>query len=357
MFVVLHATLLDAFSCFKEHLRQVPVISSTFNLIKFVGKGTYGVVFLGTLKEVPSEQFALKYMIPTSFKSTQAEIEALQMINKHENVVELFTCVRHLDQVVLVFPYINHNKFTDLLDKMDIQDAQIYAFQLLNALSYVHSLGIIHRDVKPSNFLYNKMNKCGKLIDFGLATIPLHYKPKKQIAVWCPSTNFHTRKYCTHDIKSICKTCMSKKEKKVPRAGTAGYRAPEVLLRYHRQTSAIDVWSAGVILLSLISGRYPFFDPLEDLPALSQIISIFGTSKCIQAAERMGIILQVSENSQPMPLNHFCSMSESGLSKKHQQLQSEMIELIQSLLTVDPISRISASTALSTCRLFEESDQ
>lgn len=68
---------------------------------------------------------------------------------------------------------------------------------------------------------------------------------------------------------------MSKPEKRVPRAGTPGYRAPEVLLRYSKQTGAIDLWSAGVMLLALISKRYPFFRSVNDLHSLSEIISFF----------------------------------------------------------------------------------
>ena len=64
---------------------------------------------------------------------------------------------------------------------------------------------------------------------------------------------------------------MSRRIKHVARAGTPGYRAPEVLLGYRNQTNAIDIWSSGVNLLSLLSGHYPFFHPKTDLHALMEL--------------------------------------------------------------------------------------
>lgn len=53
-------------------------------------------------------------------------------------------------------------------------------------------------------------------------------------------------------------------------------------------STAIDVWSAGVILLSLLSGRYPFFKANDDLMALTQIMTIRGSRETVQAAKKFG---------------------------------------------------------------------
>ena len=70
-----------------------------------------------------------------------------------------------------------------------------------------------------------------------------------------------------------------------PRAGTPGFRPPEVLLKYPHQTTAVDIWSAGVILLCLLSGRYPFFKAHDDMSAMAQIVALFGSEECIAAAK------------------------------------------------------------------------
>lgn len=52
--------------------------------------------------------------------------------------------------------------------------------------------------------------------------------------------------------------------------------------------SAIDMWSAGVIFISLLSGRYPFYKASDDLTALAQIMTIRGSRETIQAAKTFG---------------------------------------------------------------------
>lgn len=58
--------------------------------------------------------------------------------------------------------------------------------------------------------------------------------------------------------------------------------------------AAIDIWSAGVILLSLLSGRYPFFKASDDLIALTQIMTIRGSRETIQAAMTFGVYFVLS---------------------------------------------------------------
>ncbi|KAF9135831.1 hypothetical protein BGW39_011420 [Mortierella sp. 14UC] len=63
---------------------------------------------------------------------------------------------------------------------------------------------------------------------------------------------------------------------RVNRAGTRGFRAPEILFRHVEQTVALDIWSVGVILLCFLSGRFPFFHSDDDLEALLEIAVVFG---------------------------------------------------------------------------------
>lgn len=63
------------------------------------------------------------------------------------------------------------------------------------------------------------------------------------------------------------------------RAGTRGFRAPEVLFKCQDQTVAIDIWSAGVILLTLLIRRFPVFNSNDDVEALLEIAVIFGKAR------------------------------------------------------------------------------
>ncbi|KAG0213890.1 hypothetical protein BGX28_003314 [Mortierella sp. GBA30] len=73
---------------------------------------------------------------------------------------------------------------------------------------------------------------------------------------------------------------------RVNRAGTRGFRAPEILFRHSRQTVAIDIWSVGVILFSFLTGRFPFFHSNDDAEALLEIAVLFGHREMRKAATK-----------------------------------------------------------------------
>jgi polo-like kinase 1 len=101
-------------------------------------------------------------------------------------------------------------------------EVQCYTVQIINALKYLHSHRIIHRDLKLGNlFLNDKMEI--KLGDFGLAT-KLDFDGEKK--------------------RTIC--------------GTPNYIAPEVLEGRNGHSYEVDIWSLGVIIYTLIIGKPPF---------------------------------------------------------------------------------------------------
>ena len=339
---------------FPPYLREVPEIFSNFDIIKVLGQGTYGVVFLSKLKQCHTfrQKYAMKFIIPSSPKSANSELKSLQVLGKHPNVIELLSSVRYLDQVVLMFPFFKHEQFTDLLGLADLFDICYYMHNLLKGLAYIHSKGIIHRDIKPANYLYNSNDRIGKIIDFGLSIASTGEGPSNNSTVFKKPTVGTKRKLyaptpvCSHNSASVCSTCMSQKVKRVPRAGTPGFRAPEVLFCSKQQTSAIDVWSAGVILLSFLSKCYPFFHAKSDLHALAEIISIFGSRECINVADKLGITITSSENICGCGIEVFCNRiwrhnNDNGL-------LDQLIALVKNLLNIDPFSRISAVSSLDS---------
>uniref|UniRef100_A0A2H6NDV1 non-specific serine/threonine protein kinase n=1 Tax=Micrurus carvalhoi TaxID=3147026 RepID=A0A2H6NDV1_9SAUR len=105
---------------------------------------------------------------------------------------------------------------------------------------------------------------------------------------------------------SVCTICLSRRQQVAPRAGTPGFRAPEVLTKCPNQTTAIDMWSAGIIFLSLLSGRYPFYRASDDLTALAQIMSIRGSRETIQAARTFGKSILCSKEIPAQDLKKLC---------------------------------------------------
>ena len=75
---------------------------------------------------------------------------------------------------------------------------------------------------------------------------------------------------------------------KASRAGTGGFRPPEVLLKSQKQDQKIDVWAAGVCFIVLLSRRYPYFPAVDDNLALSHIAALLGSAGLRDAAASMG---------------------------------------------------------------------
>lgn len=81
---------------------------------------------------------------------------------------------------------------------------------------------------------------------------------------------------------------------KASRAGTRGFRAPEVLFKYADQTPAIDIWSIGTIFLTILTRKYPFFNSPDDIEAAAELAIIFGDKAMAEAGKLYGRIWNCS---------------------------------------------------------------
>lgn len=122
-----------------------------------------------------SEFVALKRVYDTSSPRRIAnEIKILKKLKGSKCISPLITAFRQQDQVFVVMPYIQHDEFKPSFHKMELIDIKYYMKSLFTALQQLHRFKILHRDVKPSNFLYNIRKRAGYLIDFGLAEVRCH---------------------------------------------------------------------------------------------------------------------------------------------------------------------------------------
>ncbi|XP_035525899.1 cell division cycle 7-related protein kinase [Morone saxatilis] len=449
--------------------KAVPQLGKVFRIIDKIGEGTFSSVYLGEaqMRDGSREMFALKHLIPTSHPTRiAAELQCLTVAGGRENVIGVTYCFRKEDHVVIVMPYMEHQAIVDIIGSLSFEEVRLYIYHLLKALRHIHQFGIIHRDIKPNNFLFNRSNKVYALVDFGLAqgtadtqiellkvvrqrpsqkgggstgkqdttqrskappkfppktsaastslplppqqsaTLPLSSSSsstttttsssasrkalvKKARSVSTTITTSTSRTKHTKDLTRlrkvprpvfgernlnscapapsatkpaaittelvkpsktedpasrrfssasrgplpvriqsssqkpqrtvqqgltcncyltdrVCNICMSRKQQVAPRAGTPGFRAPEVLTKCPNQGTAIDMWSAGVILLSLLSGRYPFFKASDDLIALTQIMTIRGSRETIQAAKAFGKAVVCSRELPRQDLRTLC---------------------------------------------------
>ncbi|XP_011329629.1 cell division cycle 7-related protein kinase isoform X2 [Ooceraea biroi] len=295
---------------------SIPLLKELFYMHRKVGEGAFSSVFLATLKSSSGhKKFALKHLIPTCHpERIERELQCLQQIGGKDYIVGLELCLRNRGSVVFVMPYMRHDRFSEYCKDMTVEETKGYMRALLSALRRVHKFNIIHRDVKPSNFLYDRANRRYLLVDFGLAqqytaenlktiketnmesvevpTIRQKKSDENNLNLQPDSASrrhVSNKCYCFGKAK-VCTLCLTRPQQAAPRAGTPGFRAPEVLLKHPSQTSAIDIWASGVMMLCILSGTQPFFRSPDDCTALAEITSIFGSYQVQQCAQKLGFV-------------------------------------------------------------------
>jgi len=129
---------------------------------KFIGAGAFGSVYLalnldsGSLMAVKEIKFQELSGLPNLFSQIKEELSVMEMLH-HPNVVEYYGIEVHRDKVYIFEEYCQGGSLAALLEHGRIEDegiTQVYTMQMLEGLAYLHSRGIVHRDVKPdSEFL------------------------------------------------------------------------------------------------------------------------------------------------------------------------------------------------------------
>ncbi|KAG4100655.1 kinase-like protein [Neocallimastix lanati (nom. inval.)] len=353
-------------------LEDIPELNNKYYILNKIGEGTFSSVYKALrideekkrkerirkkrenkyyAKKIKDKKYyALKRIYATSSpQRIENEISILHDLRKKSNIVSIYSCVRYEDQVILVLPYVQHNDFRNYLNTMTMDDIRYYMISILTALKHCHELYIMHRDIKPSNFLYDVKNKTGVLVDFGLAqrmdeadiaaskaakkTLPINTHNKRPLGEMSVP-KYGKPGYIKNDVRPAIRA---------NRAGTRGFRAPEVLFKCVHQTVAIDIWSVGVILLSMFTQRFPFFNSNDDYEALLELGCIFGKQRMKYVAY---VLERTYETNIPSVDRHisFQKLCQSLNPKKY--IPKEGIDFLTCLLTLDPKTRITAKDAL-----------
>ncbi|KAM3138205.1 hypothetical protein pb186bvf_009668 [Paramecium bursaria] len=197
-----------------------------FNMKAVIGKGSYGIVFVG--KDMDSEHpVAIKVidnntiMESNNLDLLQKEIDIMKKL-QHSNIVQLIDVFQTQNNTYLISEYCNGPDLRQfILQKKSIPEEQAikYIKQIINGVKEIINGGFIHRDLKPANIVLN--NNICKITDFGFSR---------------PFTQDQT-------MESL--------------VGTPLYMAPQILTR-QPYTSKCDIWSIGLIFYEMIYGRTPW---------------------------------------------------------------------------------------------------
>mmetsp|Transcript_34315 Transcript_34315/g.60064 ORF Transcript_34315/g.60064 Transcript_34315/m.60064 type:complete len:295 (+) Transcript_34315:1539-2423(+) len=277
---------------------------SRYRAQEVLGQGTYGKVYKA-LDTVTNQMIAMKKSlmgtehegVPTTIIR---EITTLYELRDCNYIVKCLDSVFAGDKVFIIFEFMEQD-LRKLIESRPLHLSEIKKIfhAIIEALFYIHSRRTMHRDLKPENVLLDaELN--AKVADFGLARVfQIPVRPYTQ--------------------------CVQ----------TLWYRAPELLLGSEEYSVAVDMWSAGCILAELFT-REPIFRGENELSQLYQILAVTGTP-----TERdWPGVTQLRNYTSSIPV-----FSARGISQIVPQADSEAVDLIQKMLTLDPNQRISAKQA------------
>ncbi|KAL7942398.1 serine/threonine protein kinase [Trichoderma barbatum] len=211
---------------------------AVYHIGKILGKGGFAICYSGQL--LPSKQkFALKIVksqMPSKMEQKfQTELQIHSKM-RHRNIVQFFRAFSYVNCTFLVLELCPNGSLMDMVKRrkgLTEPEVRFYSVQISGAIKYMHSKGIIHRDLKMGNiFLDHQMN--AKIGDFGLAALVVTGR----------------------DMQTIRRTTL---------CGTPNYIAPEILEKGKKgHDHMVDIWSLGIIMFAMFTSKPPFQSSTTD---------------------------------------------------------------------------------------------
>eukprot|EP01015_Nassula_variabilis_P007350 TRINITY_DN1560_c0_g1_i3.p1 TRINITY_DN1560_c0_g1~~TRINITY_DN1560_c0_g1_i3.p1 ORF type:complete len:222 (-),score=48.78 TRINITY_DN1560_c0_g1_i3:84-749(-) len=189
-------------------------------------------------------------------------------------------------------------------------DVRYYMFEILKALDFCHSKGIMHRDVKPHNIMIDHETRQLRLIDWGLAEF---YFPEQDYNV---------------------------------RVASRYFKGPELLVDYQYYDYSLDMWSLGAMFAGIIFMKEPFFQGNDNFDQLEKINRVLGTDDLYKYIEKYNI--ELDQNYEGVLGRHSKKPWNKFITPENKHLCSnESIDFLSKLLIYDHAERILPKEAMS----------
>ncbi|KAJ2915454.1 hypothetical protein MD484_g4944, partial [Candolleomyces efflorescens] len=200
------------------------------------------------------------------------------------------------------------------------EHVQYFLYQILRGMKFIHSAGVIHRDLKPGNLLVNADCEL-KICDFGLS-----------------------RGYDAAPDENATRL--------TEYVATRWYRAPEIMLAFPRYNTAIDVWSIGCILAELLLGK-PLFKGKDYVDQLNKILDVLGSPE-----ER--IIKKIGSDRAQAYVRSLPFKKTIPFRRIFPTVDSQALDVMTKMLAFDPSDRLDVYQALEhpwLAAYHDESDE
>ena len=279
-------------------------------MVRKVGRGKYSEVFEG-VRVADGMKVIIKILKPVKKKKIKREIKILQNLAGGTNIINLLDIVRDPQSKTpcLIFEYVNNTDFKVLYPTLSDFDIRYYMFELLKALDFSHSNGIMHRDVKPHNVMIDHERRKLRLIDWGLAEF---YHPEREYNV---------------------------------RVASRYFKGPELLVDLQDYDYALDMWSLGCMFAGMIFRKEPFFHGHDNYDQLVKIVKVLGTDELFDYLDKYN--LELDPHFDGILGRHTRKPWSKFLNPDNQHLVSpEAVDLLDKLLRYDHQERLSPSEAM-----------
>ena len=305
-----HASISKYLYPYFKSYKDIPInfgSISKYKIGRIIGYGKFSTVFIGT---DGTRKVAIKVFKEVKQVTISREICILQYAKKLEGIVQLYDVIKDpkCGYIALVLEYHKTYSSKTMFDNFNLEKLRDFLYKLFTGLYNLHSHGIMHRDIKPGNLLFDKNTGDLLISDLGLAEL---YYPWKQY-----STGI----------------------------GTLRWMAPELILDYRFYDYAVDIWAVGIIIFE-ITIRAPIFKGETLFDILKNQAKLLTPSAILEYSEKYGIFIP-SGVLMALPQYNFDRWPEYLKEMKPEYKDNDLIDLMKRCLTCDHQKRITARDAL-----------
>lgn len=223
---------------------RLPGLEEKYEIIRSLGEGGMGIVYLALQKRI-NRKVAIKAIAPYLARGPAirerfaSEAAVLARLN-HPGIVTLYDYIEEENALYLIMEYVEGQSLAELLKAgpLPLDLIEKYFTQVLEAFQYAHEEGVIHRDIKPANVMITPGGRV-KILDFGVARL-------------------------LQTDHSLTRTGM--------RLGTLLYMSPEQVKGEKDIDTRSDIYSLGVLLYELLTGRPPYPTELSEFDLSLKIV-------------------------------------------------------------------------------------